>query len=60
MTASTHDEHLQMVDDCENRESKLTDWERSFVDSIKDQLGRSRALSDKQAETLDRIWERVT
>ena len=55
-----HDEHQQMVDDCEKRESKLTDWERTFVDSISDQLTKGRRLSEKQAELLDRIWERVT
>jgi hypothetical protein len=57
---SNHDEHLTMVQDCEDRESKLTDWERSFVDSLRSQLERDRPLSEKQRETLDRIWERVT
>lgn len=60
MSASTHEEHRQMVTDCENRESKLTDWERTFIDSIGNQLDASRPLSEKQAETLDRIWERIT
>ena len=55
-----HDEHQQMVTDCENRESKLTDWERSFIDSISRQLGDGRRLSEKQAERLALIWERVT
>lgn len=57
---SNHDEHLTMVEDCENRESKLTDWERGFIDSLRAQLERSRPLSAKQAETLDAIWERIT
>lgn len=57
---STHDEHLTMVEDCENRESKLTDWERGFIDSIRAQLENSRPLSEKQADRLDAIWERVT
>ena len=57
---SRHDEHQTMVEDCENRESKLTDWERTFVDSLKDQLSRGRALSEKQSDRLDAIWERVT
>lgn len=57
---SAHDEHLQMVKDCENRESKLTDWERSFIDSIGRQLADGRALTTAQAEKLDAIWERVT
>ncbi|MBX9960942.1 MAG: hypothetical protein K2Y15_12470 [Burkholderiaceae bacterium] len=60
MSTSTHDEHQQMVKDCENRESKLTDWERGFIDSISKQLAEGRRLSVKQAETLDDIWERVT
>lgn len=57
---SDHDEHIQMAKDCENRESKLTDWERGFIDSITRQLDAGQALTGKQAETLDRIWERVT
>jgi hypothetical protein len=57
---TTHDEHQQMVKDCENRESKLTDWERGFIDSISKQLADGRRLSEKQAERLDEIWERVT
>lgn len=60
MTASTHEDHQQMVKDCEDRESKLTDWERGFIDSIGRQLAQGRALSEKQAERLDAIWERVT
>lgn len=55
-----HNEHQQMVTDCENRESKLTDWERSFIDSISRQLADGRRLSEKQAQRLDEIWERVT
>ena len=57
---SAHDEHQQMVKDCIDREAKLTDWERSFIDSIERQLAQDRALSQKQADTLDYIWERVT
>lgn len=55
-----NDEHLTMVEDCENRESKLSDWERGFIDSIKIQLERGGSLTDKQVETLDKIWESVT
>jgi hypothetical protein len=57
---SRHDEHATMVEDCEHRESKLSDWERTFIDSIKQQLAGGRPLTVKQAETLDEIWERVT
>lgn len=57
---TTHDEHIQMVEDCENRESKLTDWERGFIDSLRNQVDAGRQLSEKQAARLDEIWERVT
>lgn len=57
---SNHDEHVLMVKDCEQRESKLTDWERGFIDSIGRQLADGRALTDKQAERLDAIWDRIT
>jgi hypothetical protein len=60
MMATWIDEHLTQVDDCEKRESRLTEWESGFVDSIRHQLENEKPLSAKQIETLDKIWERVT
>jgi len=54
------DEYFTMLDDCEKRESRLTDWERGFVDSLRSQIERDRRPSEKQLETLDNIWERAT
>lgn len=54
------DEYFTMLDDCEERESRLTDWERGFVDSLRIQLEHDRRPSAKQIETLDNIWERAT
>lgn len=51
---------LAMVEDCENRESKLTEWERGFVDDMKHILGKGGGLNVSQASKLDEIWERVT
>lgn len=53
-------EQLTMVEDCEERESKLTEWETGFLDSIRHRLEEDKPLSDRQAETLDRIWQKVT
>jgi hypothetical protein len=53
-------EEEQMVADCEARESKLTDWERQFVDSISRQLLDGKTLTRKQSERLEEIWDRVT
>lgn len=54
------DEYMQMIEDCEARESKLTEWEEGFVDSIRNRLEAAIPLTAKQSETLDNIWERVT
>ena len=54
------DEYLTMLNDCEQREGRLTDWERGFVDSLGRQIEQGRRPSAKQIETLDNIWERAT
>lgn len=53
-------EQAQMVEDCESRESRLTDWDRTFVDSIKQQLAQGHALSKMQDAKLTEIWEAAT
>jgi hypothetical protein len=35
---------------------RLTKWELSFFTSIKDQHDRTGFLSEKQLETLEKIW----
>lgn len=54
------DEYITMLEDCEKRESRITEWEQSFVDSLKDQILKGRRPSQKQTETLDNIWEKAT
>lgn len=54
------DEILAMVDDVEERESRLTEWEADFIASIRSQLDEGRSLSSKQTETLNKIWDRCT
>ena len=56
------DEYMTLVEDCEKRESRLTEWEQGFIDSIRNRLEKDepRPLSPKQIETLDEIWERAT
>jgi hypothetical protein len=53
-------EYAQLLADCERRESRLTDWERNFVDSLTRQIAEGRAPTPKQIETLDTIWEKAT
>ena len=54
------DECLRMVGDCEKRESRLTEWERGFIASIRSRLESEKPLTANQTEALDRTWERVT
>ncbi len=54
------EEYMTVLDDCEKRESRLTDWERTFIDSMRDQLERDRRPSQRQLETLDNIWQKAT
>jgi hypothetical protein len=53
-------EHQQLIDDCETREQRLSEWERDFMDSIKARLAVGKALSTTQAQKLEEIWERAT
>ena len=60
MSGGWTQEYLTMVEDCEMRDSRLTDWERGFLDSISKRLENEQGLSERQIETLENIWERVT
>lgn len=53
-------EYLTLLDDCEKREERLSDWERGFVDSLRQQIAAGCRPSQKQVDTLDTIWERAT
>lgn len=53
-------EYYDLIEDCENRESKLTEWEADFIQSIKERLDSGKFLTPKQIEILDNIWGRVT
>lgn len=54
------EEAQQLIDDCLKRDDKLSAWEADFLDSIQDQLTDKGFLSDKQMDTLNNIWEKVT
>lgn len=54
------DEYLNLIDDCEEQESKLNEWEGNFISSMKSQLENNKMPSQKQIETLEKIWDKVT
>jgi hypothetical protein len=54
------DEYMTLIEDCEKREGRLSDWERTFVDSLRRQIEAGRQPSAKQVEALEAAWERAT
>ena len=60
MSEQWESEYLTLLEDCEKREERLTDWERGFVDSLRRQIEGGRRPSVKQIEALDNVWERAT
>ena len=53
-------EAMQMILDCEARESRLSDWEREFIESLKSRLEAGKSATPRQLETLGNIWESAT
>ena len=55
-----NEDHEAMINDCADHESRLTTWEFDFIGSLQDRLGAERELSERQAEVLEKIWNKVT
>lgn len=53
-------EYVTLIEGCENRDHLLTDWDRTFLDSIKSTISKGYAPSAKQVEKLEEIWEKAT
>lgn len=60
MDDESSEDLMAMVNDCEARESRLSEWECSFIDSVRQQLLSGRRLSAKQVDKLNSIWEQAT
>ena len=54
------EENLQLVEDCEARESRLDNWQREFIESIGRQLRQGRGLTAAQQDKLNEVWEHAT
>jgi hypothetical protein len=60
MMTNTTEENQQMLEDCFNREDKLTDWERGYIDTTQNYMDRKGRITEPQEEILERIWNRIT
>lgn len=45
-----------LVEDIVSHEEKLSDWERNFISDV----SGNKHFSPKQAEVINKIWDRVT
>lgn len=45
-----------MLKSCEEEARGLTNWERGFLESLRDQFDRRSDLSDKQVDLLEKIY----
>jgi len=50
----------ELLRDCESRRKRLSEWEDSFIISIRKQLDAGKTLSEKQLNKLSQIWEKAT
>jgi hypothetical protein len=53
-------EYVTLLDDCEQRSERLTEWEAGFVDSLRRQIAEGRRPTPKQIDVLDSLWEKAT
>lgn len=54
------DPYIELIEDCEKRSEKLSDWELGFIDSLRRQLEEGRRPSPNQIAKLDEVWEHAT
>lgn len=51
--------HYDLIQECNDKESQLTDWELSFISSVEEVLADCRKLTQPQIDKLYQIHEKV-
>lgn len=59
-TQTDTEKDLEMLDECEARESRLTEAEGIFIDLMRSRIERDYALNERERMELKRIWNAVT
>jgi hypothetical protein len=52
------DKAIDYIIDGLSTETRMTEWEKNFVESVSDQWHGRRSLSEKQREVLGRLWDK--
>lgn len=57
------DQIERALDECHDALSAsncpFNEWEKEFIESVKEQYDDSESLSQKQQDTLERIWGKI-
>ena len=53
-------EQAARVEDCQDRESKLNEWECGFIEDMDVLLAKGTTLTPRQDAVLEKLWDRVT
>ncbi len=59
-TPNTDENADEFLTALESPHKELTAWEEDFLDSLREQRGEGRHLSDRQFEILERIYAEKT
>lgn len=54
---------ISRIESLQKRISDLTEWEKSFVSSLSERIGKygvSTMISDKQAAVVESIWDKLS
>lgn len=54
------DDAGEMIQDCQNWQMKMNEWESNFIASIDEQYGKRGFLTPAQMDKLENIWQKVT
>lgn len=49
-----------MIQDCLDREDKLSPWELGFIQGLSESYPEYGRLTEAQQDKLDKIWSRIT
>lgn len=61
MSQSKHEEWVEDIRSADGAMGgiELSSWEQEFMDSIEQRLESKKSLTTAQAETLEKIWDRI-
>lgn len=50
---------MDILDVANVSNTAITKWEKDFVESVQEQFIEKGSLSEKQEQTLERIWDKI-